>query len=161
MSCRLRTFRSIHGPRCIFSPSLSCISPPSSQVSSKFLENISTYMRQIPRIAAAFAPAAAIANTQMEQASSPQQRSIGAQHGQQRVGRPFWNCVVVGVELRKCEYYLEAPMGSSRDMMSAKTVGVGPRVAYLARKLHVFAAGECTATVRREATHSQARCCTR
>jgi hypothetical protein len=57
---------------------------------------IVTYMRQIPRIAAAFAPAAAISGTQTARASSPRQKPVGGQRGQQKKKQPF--CRVVCAE---------------------------------------------------------------
>ena len=88
MSCRPRTSRSTHDPQCTSSPSLPQISLTSPN--TILISTINpTYKRQIPRIAAASAPAPATSGTQTGSASSQQQKSIGAQPSQQSVEPPF------------------------------------------------------------------------
>jgi hypothetical protein len=145
MSCRPQTSRSIHGPQCISSPSLRFISYPSTQFT-----NLPIAFRNILYVHAADtensrcfcacichrwhtngAGLLAAANVNWRAARATEDRAA----------------ILVGV-VWCCVNYCGSLLASFGDMMGAKSPSVWVPVAYLARKLNVFAAGGWTATTR-------------
>ena len=131
-----------------------CVASASSAHSGR---PVGTYVLQIPRIAAAAAATAtAAAGTQTAASLSPS--SIGAQRVRRWIGQPFW--CVVGSQSQKRGSSLElgniAPGYDGRQ-----EAGRGCPVAYLARKLNLFAAERTRQSAAATTRRTQAQCCMR